>query len=92
MARLFERPMVLIVLLLIVLLLFGAKRLPGLASGIGQSLRIFKREVRDLADDDDAPSTMSSTPAPAPAPPAPPAPAPAVTVEPTEQRPAEPRA
>ncbi|HEY8720928.1 Sec-independent protein translocase subunit TatA [Pengzhenrongella sp.] len=41
----------LIVILLVVLLLFGAKRLPDLAKGVGKSLRIFKEEVRDNGDD-----------------------------------------
>lgn len=49
-----------IVLLLVILLLFGAKRLPDLARGVGQSLKIFKKEIKDLQDDD----------APKPAPPA----------------------
>lgn len=62
MGRLFEHPGALIVLLLIVVLLFGAKRLPDLASGIGQSLRIFKREVRDIADED-KPAAPAATPA-----------------------------
>lgn len=34
-----------IVILLIVLVLFGAKRLPGLGASIGQSLRNFKKSL-----------------------------------------------
>lgn len=41
-----------IVLLVVVLLLFGANRLPALARGVGQSLKIFKNEVKDLRDED----------------------------------------
>lgn len=41
-----------IILVLIVLLLFGARRLPDLARSVGQSLKIFKREVEELRDDD----------------------------------------
>jgi sec-independent protein translocase protein TatA len=37
----------LLLILGIVLLLFGAKKLPGLASGLGQSLRAFKKSVQD---------------------------------------------
>ena len=35
----------------IILLLFGAKRLPDAARGLGRSLRIFKAETKGLADD-----------------------------------------
>jgi len=35
----------LLLILGIILLLFGAKKLPGLATGIGQSLRAFKKSV-----------------------------------------------
>lgn len=42
-----------IVLLVVVLLLFGSSRLPGLAKSVGQSMKIFKKEVKDLRDDKD---------------------------------------
>lgn len=42
----------LIILLAVVLLLFGAPKLPGLAKSVGQSMRIFRREVKTLHDDD----------------------------------------
>jgi sec-independent protein translocase protein TatA len=44
------RPIEIIAILLIVLLLFGAKRLPGLAKSVGQSLRIFKKETSAKED------------------------------------------
>jgi len=37
----------LILLLAVLLLLFGAARLPALAKGVGQSVRILKRETKD---------------------------------------------
>ncbi len=43
----------LVIILVIVLLLFGATRLPALTRSIGQSVRIFKKEVRD----DESPRT-----------------------------------
>ena len=46
------KPWHIIVLVVVVLLLFGAKRLPDLARSVGQSLKIFKSEVKDLRDDD----------------------------------------
>jgi sec-independent protein translocase protein TatA len=44
----------LLIILLIVVLLFGAKKLPDTARGLGRSLRIFKAETKGLADDDKA--------------------------------------
>lgn len=41
----------LLVVLLIVLLLFGAKRLPEIARGIGKSLHEFKRGLKDIERD-----------------------------------------
>ncbi|HEX5018743.1 MAG TPA: Sec-independent protein translocase subunit TatA [Actinomycetes bacterium] len=41
-----------ILIILAVLLLFGAKRLPDAARGLGRSLRIFKSEVKAAQDDD----------------------------------------
>ena len=46
-------PSELILILLIVVLLFGAKKLPELARGSGRALRIFKAETKGLLDDDD---------------------------------------
>lgn len=53
------QPTHIIVLLVIVVLLFGANRLPTLAKSVGQSLKIFKREIQDLTDDSakNAPAT-----------------------------------
>ena len=43
----------LLLLLLVIVLLFGAKKLPELARGSGRALRIFKAETKGLMDDDD---------------------------------------
>jgi sec-independent protein translocase protein TatA len=40
-------PTELIIIGLIVVLLFGASRLPATAKGLGQALRLFKKEIRD---------------------------------------------
>ena len=42
----------LIIVLVVVILLFGATRLPALAKAVGQSARIFKSEVKGMKDDD----------------------------------------
>jgi sec-independent protein translocase protein TatA len=43
----------LILILLVLVLLFGASKLPELARGSGRALRIFKAETKGLVDDDD---------------------------------------
>ena len=42
-----------ILILAVVVLLFGAKKLPELARGSGRALRIFKAETKGLIDEDD---------------------------------------
>ena len=46
-------PPEIILILLVLVLLFGAKKLPELARGSGRALRIFKAETKGLMDDDD---------------------------------------
>lgn len=72
----------LIVVLVIVLLIWGPKRLPGLGKQLGTGIREFKDSVTGGHDDDDEPEDRAqltqgnATPAPAPVS--------------TEQRPADP--
>ena len=46
------KPWHIIVLVVVLILLFGAKRLPDAARSLGRSLRIIKAETRGLAEDD----------------------------------------
>lgn len=46
------KPWHIAVLVILLLLLFGAKRLPDAARGLGRSLRIFKSETEGLMKDD----------------------------------------
>jgi len=46
-------PTEIILILLVLVLLFGAKKLPELARGSGRALRIFKAETKGLMDDDE---------------------------------------
>jgi len=52
------------ILLIVILLLFGAAKLPALAKSMGQSARIFKGEMKAMKDDGaaatDAPGTAPS--------------------------------
>ena len=45
-----------LIILAIVILVFGAAKLPDLARGTGQALRIFKTETKGLRDDEKAES------------------------------------
>lgn len=55
-------PPEIILILLVVVLLFGAKKLPELARGSGRALRIFKSETRGLMDDDEDPKAAPTDP------------------------------
>ncbi len=46
-------PTEILLILLVLVLLFGAKKLPELARGSGRALRIFKAETKGLMDDED---------------------------------------
>jgi sec-independent protein translocase protein TatA len=46
-------PTELLIIVGIIVLLFGAKKLPELARGSGRALRIFKAETKGLLDDDE---------------------------------------
>ena len=73
-----------VIVIALALLLFGAPRLPGLARSAGQSLRIFRSEVRQMKDENPAPSPAAAAPAASPVPdypvPASPVPSPAPVV------------
>ncbi len=49
----FFKPWTIAILLLLVVLLFGANKLPGLARNLGESMRIFKNEVSEMRKEDD---------------------------------------
>ncbi|SFQ55614.1 sec-independent protein translocase protein TatA [Amycolatopsis arida] len=46
------QPWHLIILVLVVVLLFGAKRLPDAARSIGKSMKIFKAETKAMREED----------------------------------------
>jgi len=55
------RPVHILILILVVLILFGWKKLPDVARSLGRSMRIFKSEVEEMKNDGKStPSTASS--------------------------------
>lgn len=61
-------PLELTLILVIVVLLFGAKRLPDTAKSVGQSLKIFKKSIKDddSAEGTTPPAVGSASPEKAP--------------------------
>ena len=49
-----------LLILAVIILLFGASKLPELARGSGRALRIFKAETKGLMDDDDDNDTLKA--------------------------------
>lgn len=45
------RPQELVLILLVILILFGAKRLPEMGKGIGEGIKNFKKSMRSGDDD-----------------------------------------
>lgn len=66
----------------VLVLLFGARRLPDMARSVGQSARVFKGEMKGLKDDEGANSTPTTDAVPTTAVP--------TTTAPVDARPAEP--
>ncbi len=44
-------PMELVLVFLVILLVFGAKRIPEIAQGLGKGITEFKRAARDVTDE-----------------------------------------
>jgi sec-independent protein translocase protein TatA len=66
----------LVIILVVILLLFGATRLPALSKSLGQSMRIFRSETKAMKEENadqatpPAEPTAPAAPAASPAPPA----------------------
>ncbi|MEP7065299.1 MAG: twin-arginine translocase TatA/TatE family subunit [Gemmatimonadota bacterium] len=52
-------PEKIVLLAIVVLLLFGAKRIPEIGSSFGKGIRDFKKSLDDSSSDDAAPRTQS---------------------------------
>ncbi|WP_127475232.1 Sec-independent protein translocase subunit TatA [Microbacterium sulfonylureivorans] len=49
-----------LIILAVILLLFGAAKLPALAKSMGQSARVFKGEMKAMKDDDTSKTDVTS--------------------------------
>ena len=61
---LFDNPWKILIVAVVIIVLFGSKKLPGAARSLGQSMRILKREVQGLHEDDAetaAPATAAAS-------------------------------
>jgi sec-independent protein translocase protein TatA len=56
------------ILAVVVVLLFGAKKLPDAARSLGKSMRIFKSELREMQTESKSETPSIQTPAAAPQP------------------------
>jgi sec-independent protein translocase protein TatA len=73
---LFDSPWKIAIIAILIIVLFGSRKLPGAARSLGQSMRILKKEISGLHEEDEpgapgapgAPATAAdATPAAAPA-------------------------
>ena len=60
---LFDSPWKILIVAVVIIVLFGSKKLPYAARSLGQSMRILKREVKGLHEDDDALDDSAQAPA-----------------------------
>jgi sec-independent protein translocase protein TatA len=58
---LFDSPWKILIIAIVIIVLFGSRKLPVAARSLGQSMRILKKEVSALHEDEPAPSTSTST-------------------------------
>jgi sec-independent protein translocase protein TatA len=52
-----------VIILVVVVVLFGSKKLPDAARGLGRSLRIFKSEVKEMQNDGKDTTSGTANPA-----------------------------
>ena len=55
-------PMEILVIFLLILLLFGAKRIPEMAQGMGKGIKEFKKAMRDVQTEIDVSAPTSHSP------------------------------
>jgi sec-independent protein translocase protein TatA len=83
---LFDSPWKILIVAVVLIVLFGSKKLPDAARSLGKSMRILKTEVKDLREDDDEPKPVPAITAPATAQPQPSAAQPQPSVDELQQQ------
>ena len=61
--NLFDSPWKILIVALVIIVLFGSKKLPSAARSLGQSMRILKKEVQGLHEDEPEPRPAGAQPA-----------------------------
>jgi sec-independent protein translocase protein TatA len=61
---LFDSPWKILIIAVVIIVLFGSKKLPHAARSLGQSMRILKKEVSGLHEDEQESPAQDSTSAP----------------------------
>jgi sec-independent protein translocase protein TatA len=59
--QLFDSPWKILIVALVIIVLFGSKKLPYAARSLGQSMRILKKEVQSLHEDEADPDNPSAS-------------------------------
>ena len=62
---LFDSPWKILIVAVVIIVLFGSRKLPHAARSLGQSMRILKREVQGLHEDEDTPGASAQAQDPA---------------------------
>ena len=60
---LFDSPWKILIVAVVIIVLFGSRKLPGAARSLGQSMRILKKEVQGLHEDEPEPRPAGAQPA-----------------------------
>ena len=60
---LFDSPWKILIVAVVIIVLFGSRKLPGAARSLGQSMRILKKEVQGLHEDEPEPQPAGAQPA-----------------------------
>jgi sec-independent protein translocase protein TatA len=60
---LFDSPLKVLIIAVVVLVLFGSRKMPDAARSLGRSMRILKSEMSKIHDDDEQPEPAAQAPA-----------------------------